>query len=72
VFGTPHGVELGALCAANGVPHMRVDVADIAEALAPAPGLRVLEVRATRRELREGHARLRRAVAEAVAAVSGA
>jgi 2-succinyl-5-enolpyruvyl-6-hydroxy-3-cyclohexene-1-carboxylate synthase len=72
VFGTPHGVDLGALCAANGIAHMLVDVADIAEALAPAPGLRVVEVRAGRRELREGHARLRRAVDEAVAAVSGA
>ncbi|WP_142051569.1 2-succinyl-5-enolpyruvyl-6-hydroxy-3-cyclohexene-1-carboxylic-acid synthase [Pseudonocardia kunmingensis] len=69
VFGTPHGVDVAALCAATGAGYARVDGADIAEALAPAPGLRVVEVRAGRRELREGHALLRAAVDAAVAEV---
>ena len=67
VFGTPHGVDLAALCAATGTSHVRVDASEIAAALAPAPGLRVVEVRADRRELREGHALLRSAVDAAVA-----
>ncbi len=69
VFGTPHGVDLAALCAATGTGHTLVDVPDLAAALAPAPGLRVVEVRAGRRELREGHALLRAAVDAAVAEV---
>jgi 2-succinyl-5-enolpyruvyl-6-hydroxy-3-cyclohexene-1-carboxylate synthase len=67
VFGTPHGVDLAALCAATGADHTLVEVPDLAEALAPAPGLRVVEVRAGRRELREGHAQLRAAIDAAVA-----
>ncbi|TWF78157.1 2-succinyl-5-enolpyruvyl-6-hydroxy-3-cyclohexene-1-carboxylate synthase [Pseudonocardia hierapolitana] len=62
VFGTPHGVDLAALCAATGTGHVQVELPDLADALAPAPGLRVVEVRAGRRELREGHAKLRAAV----------
>jgi 2-succinyl-5-enolpyruvyl-6-hydroxy-3-cyclohexene-1-carboxylate synthase len=69
VFGTPHGVDIAALCAATGTGHALVDVPDVAAALAPAPGLRVVEVRAERRELREGHALLRAAVAAALAEV---
>jgi 2-succinyl-5-enolpyruvyl-6-hydroxy-3-cyclohexene-1-carboxylate synthase len=68
VFGTPHGVDLAALCAATGAAHALVGVDDVAAALAPAPGLRVVEVRADRRTLREGHALLRAAVDAAVAA----
>jgi 2-succinyl-5-enolpyruvyl-6-hydroxy-3-cyclohexene-1-carboxylate synthase len=66
VFGTPHGVDLGALCAATGTGHVTADLDDVAAALAPEPGLRVVEVRAGRGELREGHARLRAAVEAAV------
>jgi 2-succinyl-5-enolpyruvyl-6-hydroxy-3-cyclohexene-1-carboxylate synthase len=69
VFGTPHGVDLAALCAATGTGHTLVDVPDVAAALTPAPGLRVVEVRSGRRELREGHALLRAAVDAAVAEV---
>ncbi len=67
VFGTPHGVDLAALCAATGTRHALVDLPDLAEALEPAPGLRVVEVRTGRRELRRGHAQLRAAVDAAVA-----
>jgi 2-succinyl-5-enolpyruvyl-6-hydroxy-3-cyclohexene-1-carboxylate synthase len=69
VFGTPHGVDIAALCAATGAGHALVDVPDVATALTPAAGLRVVEVRAERRELREGHALLRAAVAAALAEV---
>jgi 2-succinyl-5-enolpyruvyl-6-hydroxy-3-cyclohexene-1-carboxylate synthase len=66
VFGTPHRVDLAALCAALGVSHTCVDVDDVAKALDPAPGLRVVEVRADRAGLRAGHAQLRAVVAAAV------
>jgi 2-succinyl-5-enolpyruvyl-6-hydroxy-3-cyclohexene-1-carboxylate synthase len=62
VFGTPHGTDLGALCAAHGVPHARVAIAELsAELSAEQGGLRVLEVRTDRSGLRELHARLRAA-----------
>jgi 2-succinyl-5-enolpyruvyl-6-hydroxy-3-cyclohexene-1-carboxylate synthase len=69
IFGTPHDVDLAALCAATGTGHTLVDVPDVAAALAPAPGVRVVEVRAGRRELREGHAQLRAAVEAVLAEV---
>lgn len=63
VFGTPHGTDLAALCAAHHVPHEAVTVDSLAGTLAPQPGLRVLEVRTERSRLRELHARIREAVA---------
>ena len=48
VFGTPHGVDLGALCAATGTPHTRVDTVDQLRAALPGTGLRVIEVRTDR------------------------
>jgi 2-succinyl-5-enolpyruvyl-6-hydroxy-3-cyclohexene-1-carboxylate synthase len=67
IFGTPHRVDLAALCAATGVAHVRVDdLADLPAAVAPAAGLRMVEVRAGRTMLREGHARLRAAIAAAI------
>jgi 2-succinyl-5-enolpyruvyl-6-hydroxy-3-cyclohexene-1-carboxylate synthase len=68
VFGTPHGVDIAALCAATGAAHVAVDVDGVAAALASAAGLRVVEVRADRHELRDGHARLRAEIDEAVRA----
>ncbi len=59
VFGTPHTVDLAALCAAVGVEHVVTDAAGVADALGPAPGLRVVEVRGDRAVLRSGHADLR-------------
>jgi 2-succinyl-5-enolpyruvyl-6-hydroxy-3-cyclohexene-1-carboxylate synthase len=57
VFGTSHGTDLGALCAAHGVGHRRVaTLPDLAAALRETTqGLRVLEVgldRASHRRLR--------------------
>ncbi|RZQ64277.1 2-succinyl-5-enolpyruvyl-6-hydroxy-3-cyclohexene-1-carboxylic-acid synthase [Amycolatopsis suaedae] len=67
VFGTPHGADLGALCAGYQVPYLRAHSrAEFREALRPAPGLRVVEVRVDRAGRRELHARLRNAVADAV------
>jgi 2-succinyl-5-enolpyruvyl-6-hydroxy-3-cyclohexene-1-carboxylate synthase len=68
VFATPHGADLAALCAATGTAYQRADnLAELSKALVPAPGLRVVEVRTDRGGDRELHARLRAAVAAAVA-----
>jgi 2-succinyl-5-enolpyruvyl-6-hydroxy-3-cyclohexene-1-carboxylate synthase len=49
VFGTPHGVDLAALCASTGTPHRLVrDRAGLRAALAAPAGLRVVEVRTDR------------------------
>jgi 2-succinyl-5-enolpyruvyl-6-hydroxy-3-cyclohexene-1-carboxylate synthase len=68
LFGTPHGVDLAAVCSAYRVPHQRVDdVPALVEALeSPAPGTSVVEVRTTRNGLRDVHGRIRAAVHAAV------
>ena len=74
VFGTPHGADLGALCAGAGVPFTNTDPTGLETILcaAAAPvdhrhivpeGLRVVRVGTDRQGLRELHAALR---AEAV------
>jgi len=70
VFSTPHGADLGALCAGYGVDHVRVtDVAALRAALAqPVRGLSVLEVRIDRSGRRDLHARIAAAVTAAVTA----
>ncbi len=62
VFGTPHGVDLAALCAAYGVRHTRVvDAEGLLPALAaPGTGVSVVEVRVDRAQ--------RRALGERIAA----
>lgn len=63
VFGTPHGMDLAALCAAYRVPHERVDLpaltATLADRTEPPGGIRVLEVITDRSGLRELHAAVR-------------
>ena len=66
VFGTPHTVDLAALCAAMGVAHTYAEPADIAGHLGH-PGIRVVQVQAERGGLRAAHAALRARVAAAVA-----
>ncbi|WP_433758708.1 2-succinyl-5-enolpyruvyl-6-hydroxy-3-cyclohexene-1-carboxylic-acid synthase [Nocardia sp. CA-135398] len=64
VFGTPHGMDLAALCAAYRIPHRQVDTEQLAIELAGhAHGLRVLEVATERSSLRELHATVRAKIA---------
>ncbi|MEV6605079.1 2-succinyl-5-enolpyruvyl-6-hydroxy-3-cyclohexene-1-carboxylic-acid synthase [Kutzneria sp. NPDC051319] len=66
IFGTPHGADLAALCAGYRVPHTLVDsAAALRDALAPADGIRVIEVSADRARLRDLHSRLRSVISEA-------
>ena len=68
VFGTPHGADIGALCAGYGVAHRRVtDLESLRPALAePVSGRSVLEVPVERSGLRDLHARIRAAVVAAL------
>lgn len=68
VFGTPHAVDLAPVCAGLGVPYQRVaSAAGLREQLArPAAGLRLVEVRTDRADLRPLHEALARAVQQAV------
>jgi 2-succinyl-5-enolpyruvyl-6-hydroxy-3-cyclohexene-1-carboxylate synthase len=61
LFGTPHGVDLGSLCAATQTPHWRVDsLAELEHALAsPAGGIEVVEVPVRRDNRRDLDARIR-------------
>ncbi|MEU0501658.1 2-succinyl-5-enolpyruvyl-6-hydroxy-3-cyclohexene-1-carboxylic-acid synthase [Nocardia sp. NPDC005998] len=64
VFGTPHGMDLAALCAAYRIPHKQVDPEQLAAELAGhAHGMRVLEVATERSSLRELHATVRAKIA---------
>jgi len=72
VFGTPHGVDLAALCGATQTPHVRVsDTAGLVDAvLDPRGGLQVVQIRTDRTGARDLHERLAAAVARAVSAVA--
>ncbi len=70
LFGTPHGVDLAALCAATRTPHWRVDsLAELEHALAnPNGGIEVVEAvvrRDNRRDLDERIRALGRPAAQA-------
>jgi 2-succinyl-5-enolpyruvyl-6-hydroxy-3-cyclohexene-1-carboxylate synthase len=67
VFGTPHAVDLEALCAASRTPYELVELEKLDAALAPQQGLRVVEIRVDRHHHRDVHARLRTEVAAALA-----
>ena len=63
IFGTPHDVDVGALCRAYHVEAHQIDVDDLAAALAePHEGMRVLEVKADRSSLRHLHGAIRAAL----------
>lgn len=63
VFGTPHDVDVGALCRAYHVHARGIEVDDLAAALGEAhDGVRVLEVKADRSSLRQLHAAIRAAL----------
>jgi 2-succinyl-5-enolpyruvyl-6-hydroxy-3-cyclohexene-1-carboxylate synthase len=61
LFGTPHGVDLAALCAATRTPHWRVEsLPELEQALAsPNGGIEVVEVVVRRDNRRELDARIR-------------
>ncbi|WP_070379248.1 2-succinyl-5-enolpyruvyl-6-hydroxy-3-cyclohexene-1-carboxylic-acid synthase [Rhodococcus sp. WMMA185] len=64
VFGTPHHMDLAALCASYRVEHHLVDVGELSDRLSapsgpPDRGIRVLEVKTDRSGLRELHASVR-------------
>ena len=64
IFGTPHDVDVGALCRAYHVDFAQIDSVDaLPAALAePSAGMRVLEVKADRSSLRALHAAIRAAL----------
>ncbi|MDD7965953.1 2-succinyl-5-enolpyruvyl-6-hydroxy-3-cyclohexene-1-carboxylic-acid synthase [Actinomycetospora lemnae] len=68
VFGTPHGTDLAALCAAHRVPHQRAEATELPALLAPTgrSGTRVVEVRIDRATRRASAERTAAAVREAV------
>ncbi|MHC1562062.1 2-succinyl-5-enolpyruvyl-6-hydroxy-3-cyclohexene-1-carboxylic-acid synthase [Actinomycetospora sp. C-140] len=70
VFGTPHGTDLAALCAAHHVPHRHAEPVDLPAALAPTgrPGTRVVEVAVDRTRRRTAGEDTAAAVRAAVAA----
>lgn len=60
IFGTPHDVDVGALCRAYHVESRQIEAGDLAGALGePFEGMRVLEVKADRSSLRALHASIK-------------
>jgi 2-succinyl-5-enolpyruvyl-6-hydroxy-3-cyclohexene-1-carboxylate synthase len=63
IFGTPHDVDVGALCRAYHVESRQIEADDLVVALdEPFDGMRVLEVKADRSSLRALHASIKAAL----------
>ncbi|WP_374022995.1 2-succinyl-5-enolpyruvyl-6-hydroxy-3-cyclohexene-1-carboxylic-acid synthase [Mycobacterium sp. HNNTM2301] len=63
IFGTPHDVDVGALCRAYHVESRQIEVDQLGAALdEPAAGMRVLEVKADRSSLRQLHVAIKAAL----------
>ena len=63
IFGTPHDVDVGALCRAYHVDSRQIEVDELGAALdEPNAGMRVLEVKADRSSLRQLHAAIKAAL----------
>ena len=63
MFGTPHDVDVGALCRAYHVDNRQIEANQLADALdEPHEGMRVLEVKADRSSLRALHASIKAAL----------
>ncbi len=63
IFGTPHDVDVGALCRAYHVDSRQIEVDELVDALnEPFDGMRVLEVKADRSSLRALHASIKAAL----------
>ncbi|MCV7298356.1 2-succinyl-5-enolpyruvyl-6-hydroxy-3-cyclohexene-1-carboxylic-acid synthase [Mycobacterium barrassiae] len=63
IFGTPHDVDVGALCRAYHIESRQIEVDALVDALnEPFEGMRVLEVKADRSSLRALHASIKAAL----------
>ncbi len=63
IFGTPHDIDVGALCRAYHIESRQVEVDDLVDAInSPFSGMRVLEVKADRSTLRQLHASIKAAI----------
>jgi 2-succinyl-5-enolpyruvyl-6-hydroxy-3-cyclohexene-1-carboxylate synthase len=63
IFGTPHDVDVGALCRAYHVESRQIEADQLAGALGePFEGMRILEVKADRSSLRALHASIKAAL----------
>lgn len=63
IFGTPHDVDVGALCRAYHIESRQIEVDGLVNALnEPFDGMRVLEVKADRSSLRALHAAIKAAM----------
>jgi 2-succinyl-5-enolpyruvyl-6-hydroxy-3-cyclohexene-1-carboxylate synthase len=63
IFGTPHDIDVGALCRAYHIESQQVEVDDLVDAInTPFSGMRVLEVKADRSTLRQLHASIKAAI----------
>jgi 2-succinyl-5-enolpyruvyl-6-hydroxy-3-cyclohexene-1-carboxylate synthase len=63
IFGTPHDVDVGALCRAYHVESRQIEAEGLVDALnEPFEGMRVLEVKADRSSLRALHASIKAAL----------
>ena len=63
IFGTPHDIDVGALCRAYHVDSRQVEAAELGAALdSQFSGMRVLEVKADRSTLRRLHASIKAAI----------
>ena len=63
IFGTPHDVDVGALCRAYHVESRQIEANQLSAALdEPHEGMRVLEVKADRSSLRQLHAAIKAAL----------
>jgi 2-succinyl-5-enolpyruvyl-6-hydroxy-3-cyclohexene-1-carboxylate synthase len=71
VFGTPHGADIGVLCAATRTTYRRCETLDDLSSVlaAPVSGVEVVEVRVDRAERRALEARIREAAAAALARI---
>jgi 2-succinyl-5-enolpyruvyl-6-hydroxy-3-cyclohexene-1-carboxylate synthase len=63
IFGTPHDIDVGALCRAYHIESQQVEIDNLVDAVnTPFTGMRVLEVKADRSTLRQLHASIKAAI----------
>jgi 2-succinyl-5-enolpyruvyl-6-hydroxy-3-cyclohexene-1-carboxylate synthase len=63
IFGTPHDIDVGALCRAYHIESHQVEVDDLVDVVnTPFSGMQVIEVKADRSTLRQLHASIKAAI----------